>query len=120
VDAGEAAAVVVAVASAIAVCALVVAVVSMTRAVADLRRTTEELRRDALPAVAELRETVGTASVELERVESLIDTAETVTNTVDSASRLAYVALSNPVIKAMSIASGTGRAARRLRRARGG
>ena len=60
------------------------------------------------------------ASVEIERVDSLLGTAESITGTVDSASRLAYLAFSNPVIKGLAVASGTGRAARSLRRGRKG
>ena len=117
-DAGDTAAVVVAVASAIAVAVLVAAVLSLTRAVAELRRTAEDLRRETLPAIAELRQAVAAADAELERVDHLIGTAENVTATVDSASRLAYLALSNPIIKALAFASGTGRAARRFRKGR--
>lgn len=118
-ETSEAAAVVVAVLSGIAVVVLLWAAYSMVGAVRDLRRSVEELRREALPAVAELRATVGAATAELERVDGLLGTAENVTATVDSASRLAYLALSNPVIKVLAFASGTGRAARRFRRPKG-
>ena len=82
-DAGDAAAVVVAVASAIAVAVLVAATVALTKAVGELRRTAEELRAEALPVVAELRRTVAAADAELERVDSLIGTAENVTATTN-------------------------------------
>lgn len=111
----DAAAVVVAVASGIAAVVLVWAAVSLAAAVKELRRTVEQLRAEALPAVADLRATVGSASAELERVDGLLGTAENVSATVDSASRLAYLALSNPVIKALAFASGSSRAVRRLR-----
>ena len=119
-DAGDTAAVVVAVASAIAVAVLVAAVVSLTRAVRELRATADELRQQAVPALGELRQMVVAADAELERVDALLGTAENMTATVDSASRLVYLALSNPVIKALAFASGTGRAARRFRRGRAG
>lgn len=118
-DAGDTAAVVVAVASTIAVAVLVAAILGLTAAVRQLRRTTEELRQQAMPALDELRQMVLAADAELERVDALLGTAENMTATVDSASRLAYLALSNPVIKALAFASGTGRAARRFRRSRG-
>lgn len=117
-DAGDTAAVIVAVAAAIAVAVLVAAVVALTRAAAELRRTAEDLRREALPVMADLRATVASAGAELDRVDTLLGTAENVTATVDSASRLAYLALSNPIVKMLAFASGTGRAARRFRRAR--
>jgi hypothetical protein len=41
-----------------------------------------------------------------------------VTATVDSASHLAYLAFSNPMIKAIAFAAGTSKAARALRRGR--
>jgi hypothetical protein len=46
----------------------------------------------------------------------VLGTAESISGTVDSASRLAYLALSNPVIKALAFGAGTARAARRFRR----
>jgi hypothetical protein len=97
---------------------LVLAASSLARATAELRRTVDDLRREALPVVADLRQTVGSANTELERIDTLLGTAESVTATVDSASRLAYLAFSNPIIKALAFASGTGRAARRFRRSR--
>ena len=81
-----------------------------------MRRAVELLRTETLPVMVELRRLVRAANAELERVDDLLGTAESITGTVDSASRLAYLAFSNPVIKAVALASGTGRAARSLRR----
>ena len=69
--------------------------------------------------VAELRDTVRAANYELNRVDDLLGTAESIGGTVDSASRLAYLAFSDPVIKGLALASGTGRAAQSFRRRRG-
>ena len=115
-DASDAAAVVVAVASGIAVLVLLWAVVALTRTLKLLSASVEELRREALPVVSELRGTVHQAGAELERLDSLLGTAESISVTVDSASRLAYLAFSNPVIKTLALVTGTGRAARRFRR----
>jgi len=116
---GEVAAVIAAVALVVAVVALLFALASLTRTLRSLRTTVDEFRREALPIMGELRTTVGTANAELLRVDNLLTTAESVGSTVDSASRLAYLAFSNPVIKVLALATGTGRAARRLRRGRG-
>lgn len=115
---GEVAAVIAAVALVVAVVALLFALASLTRTLRSLRTTVDEFRREALPIMGELRTTVGTANAELVRVDNLLTTAESVGATVDSASRLAYLAFSNPVIKVLALATGTGRAARRLRRGR--
>ncbi len=66
-----------------------------------------------------MSDTVHAANYELDRVDDLLGTAESIGGTVDSASRLAYLAFSNPVIKGLAVASGTGRAARSFRRRRG-
>lgn len=114
----ELAAVIVAIASVVAVVLLVIAIISLVRTLRALRETVEDLRAEAVPAVAEMRETVQSAHGELERVDVLLDRAESVSATVDSASRLTYLAVSNPVIKTMAFAAGTTRAYRRLRKER--
>ena len=117
-DASDAAAVVVAVVSGIAVAVLIFAIVSLNRTLAQLRTAIEEVRRETVPVVHEMRLAVGNANQELERVDNLLGTAESISATVDSASRLAYLAFSNPVIKAIAFASGMAGATRRMRRRR--
>lgn len=119
-DANETAAVIVACVSVAAFLLLLWAIVLLTRTLRALQETIDELHREALPVVSELRGAVRQANGELERVESLLGSAESITATVDSASRLAYLAFSNPIIKALAFAAGTTRAARRLRRGREG
>jgi len=102
-DAGEVAAVIVAIVSVVGVVLLALALVSLTR---TLR----------VPAVTEMRDTVKQANAELERVDHLLGTAESISATVDSASHLAYLAFSNPIIKVMAVGAGTAKAARALRR----
>jgi uncharacterized protein YoxC len=114
--ASDLAAIIVAVASIVGVVLLVFALISLTRTLATLRMSIEELRRETLPVIDELQRTVTQANTDLERLDALLDSATSVTNTVDSASQLAYLAFSNPVIKAIAFASGTARAARAFRR----
>lgn len=116
--AGEVAALIAAVAIAVLVLGLIIALVSLIGTLRTLRDTADELRRTTVPLVSDMRETVATASAELERVDGLLVTAESISTTVDSASRLAYLAFSNPLVKAMAIGAGTARAARTLRRRR--
>jgi uncharacterized membrane protein len=110
------AAVVVAIASVVGVVLLVLALVAISRTLTTLRLTIEQMRRETVPVLTELQRTVATANVELEKLDDLLDSASSVGATVDSASHLAYLAFSNPVIKAMAIATGTTRAAKALRR----
>jgi hypothetical protein len=114
--AGDWAAVVVSVASAVLVLGLLIALSNLGRTLRSLRATVDELRRETVPLVSDLRGTVGQANAELVRVDALLGKAESISTTVDSASRLAYLAFSNPVIKALAFGSGTARAVRRFRR----
>ena len=113
--AGDLAAIVVAIASVVAVVLLVFAIVSMTKTLATLRLSIEQLRRETLPVIDELEKTVTQANADLARLDTLLESAGNVTQTVDSASQLAYLAFSNPIIKAVALGSGTSRAVRRLR-----
>jgi hypothetical protein len=90
--------------------------VSLTRTLSTLRLSIEEMRRETLPVIDELQRTVSQANTDLERLDTLLDSATSVTSTVDSASQLAYLAFSNPVIKAIAFATGTARAAKAFRR----
>ncbi len=115
---GDVAAVVGSVLGVVVAVALLVFLVSVTRTLQAVRASVEELRRETLPILGELRTTVGSANAELVRVDTLLTSAESISSTVDSASRLAYLAFSNPVIKTLAVGAGTARAARRFRRRR--
>jgi hypothetical protein len=115
----EVLALIVAIASVIGVVLLAVALSSILKTLRAVREAVDLLRSETVPVMAELGDTVRTANAELVRVDDLLGTAESITGTVDSASRLAYLAFSNPVIKGLAFATGTGRAARRLRKRKG-
>ena len=113
--AGDLAAIVVAIASVVAVVLLVFAIVAVTKTLATLRLSIEQLRRETLPVIDELEKTVAQANTDLARLDGLLESASSVTQTVDSASQLAYLAFSNPVIKAIAFATGTAKAAKAFR-----
>ena len=81
-----------------------------------VRTTLDELTERAVPLVEDLGRSVAEANAELERVDRLLGSAESISATVDATSKLAYRALSAPVIKPVAVTSGASRAARRLRR----
>jgi len=93
---------------------LVVALVVLGRRVRDLGRLVEELRRETVPLVRDARVVVDQAATEMVRVGDVLESAEAVSATVDSASRLAYRAFSNPVVKVLAYATGVGSAVRRF------
>lgn len=81
-----------------------------------LRRTVDEANEQLLPLVEQLTVSLAEANEELERIDRLVGSAESISATVDATSKLAYRALSAPVIKTVAVTSGASRAARRMRR----
>lgn len=99
--------------------AVVVLLFVLQRALAALREVRgalDTITDQVVPLVDELARSVTEANAELERVNRLVGSAESISATVDATSKLAYRALSAPVIKTVAIASGTSRAAKRLRK----
>jgi len=119
-SATDLAAIVVTALSLVMVAVMVIAVQSMVRTLRELRLTVDELRGSTLPMVEDLRSTVAKAGDGLERVDGIIDRAESITTTVDNASRLTYKAMAPPLIKTISLIAGAGRATRRIRWGRSG
>jgi hypothetical protein len=115
-SAADLAVVVVTLLSVVSVLALLVALQLVWRALRELRMALADFHEKATPLIAELEATVGEANLELDRVDQLIGSAESISATVDATSRLAYKALSAPMIKTVALASGTSKAAKRLRR----
>ncbi len=114
-SATDLAAIVVTILSFVMVAVMVLVVQSIARTLRELRLTVDELRGSTLPMVADLRTTVAKAGDGLDRVDGIIDRAESITTTVDNASRLTYKAMAPPLIKTISLVAGAGRATRRLR-----
>ena len=112
-------AIVIAVVVAVAAGGLLVALSALMRTMTAMQLTIEELRKETLPLVTDVQGTVRQANADLQRVDTLLERAESISGTVDSASRLAYLAFSNPVVKVIAFGAGTARASRRLRRRSG-
>src|SRR5579872_4151923 len=93
---------------------LVVVVVALTHRVRQLGSLVESLQAETVPLVRDARVVVDQAASEMERVGDVLGSAEAVSATVDSASRLAYRAFSNPVVGIMAFGTGLSGALRRL------
>jgi len=113
-SAGEIAVLVASIACVGAVIGLLVAVGSLRREVQRLGAVTDELRRQTVPLVADAHRVVDQAATEMERVGAVLDSTESVHATVDSASRLAYRAFANPVVKVLAVRAGAATGLRRL------
>jgi len=102
----------------VALAATVALTLATQRALAaarDLERVRAEFAASAVPALEELQAAVATATVQVDRVEELLDVAGAIGGRVDAATEVTYRALTAPVIKGVALASGTRSVARRLR-----
>src|SRR5580692_9035823 len=98
----------------VAVTVTTVVAIRLGRRTRELAELVAELRTETLPLVRDARTVVDQAATEMERVGDVLGSAEAVSATVDSASRLAYRAFSNPVVKTVAFGSGLSGALRRL------
>ena len=114
---GEFAATVAAVAFAMLVVGLLFVAGSAIRTLATMRVAVEDVRKATVPLLTDVHTAVRQANGDLVHVGNMLETAESISGTVDSASRLAYAAFSTPLVKLVAFFSGTSRALRRLRRA---
>jgi hypothetical protein len=113
-SAGQIAVLVASCASVLAVVGLLAAVRSLRREVVRLQSVSDQLRRQTMPLVADAHRVVDQAAAEMERVGAVLDSTESVHATVDSASRLAYRAFANPVVKVLAVRAGAATGLRRL------
>ena len=113
-SAGEIAVLVASIVPWLAVVGLLVALRSLRREIRRLAAVADELRRQTVPLVADAHRVVDQAATEMERVGAVLDTTESVHATVDSASKLAYRAFANPVVKVLAVRAGAATGIRRL------
>jgi uncharacterized protein YoxC len=116
VSLADVSALIIAIVSVVAVVLLVFVVVAVNRTLTTVRMSVEQLRREALPVIEEAHRTLVTANGELERVDTLLESATSVTNTVDSVGHLVSLVVANPLMKTVAAGSGVLRAARSFRR----
>jgi hypothetical protein len=89
-------------------------VLVLSRRLRELRDVVRDLRNETVPLVHDARVVVDQAATEMLRVGDVLSSTEAVSGTVDSASRLAYRAFANPVVRVLAFWTGTRSALRRL------
>lgn len=105
----------------VAVVALAAQVASLRRAVRKLSAAVEDqgveladLRQQTVPLLADTRSALRKADRDNRKADALLDVATSLTGTADAASRLAYRAVTNPIVKVAAFATGTKRAAKEM------
>lgn len=97
-----------------AAAALAVVAARLGRRASQLQQLAQQLHQELVPLARQARLAADQAATEMTRVGDVLGSAEAVSATVDSASRLAYRAFSNPVVKVVAYGSGVRGALRRL------
>jgi hypothetical protein len=115
VTASDLVAVVVTIAAVAATTVLVTISLALARTLRAARATVEQLHARAVPALDAICVAAGKAEAELGRVDGLMDRADSISATIEDASRLGYLAVANPVIRVAALAAGVRQGARRLR-----
>jgi hypothetical protein len=120
--AGDLAVTLAAVLCAIGFAALIVVLMRVLDTLKSLRTEVESLRAETRPLLAEMRQSTSEARVvvdsarsDLERFDRVLGSAEAISDAMEGSGRVARVAFSAPIIKAVGLATGTRRAARRMR-----
>jgi hypothetical protein len=83
--------------------------------VASLRNETGPLLEELRDSTAEARSAMDVARTDLQRFDRVLGSAEAISGAVEGSGRVARTAFSAPVIKLAGLATGTGRAVRRIR-----
>jgi uncharacterized protein (DUF3084 family) len=113
-SAGQTAILIASIACVLVVMGVLAVMVSLRRQVREIATVAEDLRGQLMPLVADAHRVVDQAATELERVGAVLESTESVHSTVDSASRLAYRAFANPVVKVLAVKAGATGGMRRL------
>src|SRR5665213_4437663 len=114
-SAGQTAILIASIACILAVAGILGVMISLRRQGREMARVAEDLRRQLMPLVADAHRAVDQAATAMERVGAVLESTESVHSTVDSASRLAYRAFANPVVKVLAVRAGAAGGLRRLR-----
>jgi hypothetical protein len=114
-SAGQIAVLVAAVVTGLAAIGMLVALRSLRAETRRLAAVADDLRGQTVPLVVDAHRVVDQAATEMERVGAVLDSTESVHATVDTASKLAYRAFANPVVKVLAVRAGAATGIRRLR-----
>lgn len=113
---GQAAALIAALAF-VALVAFLALVLSKVGAIlGEVQMTLNDVRKETMPLLKEVRTTVVTLNVEMDRVDGIMASAESAAASVSNVAKLVTAATANPIIKGMAFLTGAGVSVRALRR----
>lgn len=117
---GGVAALIAALAFVVLVAVLALVLTRVNSLLGELQMTVNDVRKETLPLLGEVRTTVTTLNVEMDRVDGIMASAESAAASVSSVAKLVTAATANPIIKALAFVTGAGVSARALKKKKAG
>jgi uncharacterized protein YoxC len=113
---GQAAALIAALAFVALVAFLAMVLAKVAAILSEVQMALNDVRKETMPLLKEVRTTVVTLNVEMDRVDGIMAAAESAATSVSNVTKLVTAATANPIIKGMALLSGAGVGLRSLRR----
>jgi uncharacterized protein YoxC len=113
---GQAAALIAALAFVALVAFFAVVLVKVAGILSEVQMALNDVRKETMPLLKEVRTTVVTLNVEMDRVDGIMASAESAAASVANVAKLVTAATANPIIKGMALLTGAGVSLRSLRR----
>ena len=113
---GQAAALIAALAFVALVAFFAVVLAKVAGILTEVQLTLNDVRKETMPLLKEVRTTVVTLNVEMDRVDGIMASAESAAASVSNVAKLVTAATANPIIKGMALLTGAGVSLRSLRR----
>ena len=113
---GQAAALIAALAFVALVAFLAMVLAKVGAILSEVQMALNDVRKETMPLLKEVRTTVVTLNVEMDRVDGIMASAESAAASVSNVAKLVTAATANPIIKGMALLTGAGVSLRSLRR----
>jgi len=113
---GQAAALIAALAFVALVAFLAMVLAKVAAILSEVQMALNDVRKETMPLLKEVRTTVVTLNVEMDRVDGIMASAESAAASVSNVAKLVTAATANPIIKGMALLTGAGVSLRSLRR----
>lgn len=112
---GEWAALIIAVFWALLVFALVALIFSFLKVTVSLREMVDGISGETVPLLHEVGNTVRGVNHEIERVDAIVASVQTIAHNAETVSSTVKVAVTNPLVKALAFMAGAKRATKKMR-----
>ena len=113
---GEAAALIAALALVALVAVLAIVLAKVGGILNEVQLALHDVRKETMPLLKEVRTTVTTLNVEMDRVDGIMASAESAAASVSNVAKLVTTATANPIIKGVAFLTGAGVSVRAIKR----